>query len=268
MTPDFFLNLLLLPLESWLGVEPAVFVLVFARIIPLVFLLPYGTGVSAGMRIKLPVALLLSFTACHTVLAPVGLPAGIPWLFLLIKECVIGVILAFMVALVFQAVAAGGRLIDMQRGLGMAECYAPEMGAGATPLGRFMLLFGVALFFSFGGHRILLRNLMATFSFLPVDQFPQWSHPRFLETAAIAFRTFFVTALRISIPVLLVLIGLETVMALLHRTAPQIPVFLLSLPLKALLAMLFLALCLHTLAGSVEGVLQNTLAMIRTFSFS
>lgn len=156
------------------------------------------------------------------------------------KECAIGILLGYIVGWIFWAVQSAGTLIDNQRGAAIASAIDPLHGHETTPLGT---LFAQAfLTYAFLTGAILHVILLLFQSFViwpagrilpvPVDAFPALM-------VAIADNGMRIVAI-IAIPIVAVMFLAEFALALISRFAPQVQVFILSMPIKSALAALIL----------------------------
>ena len=173
------------------------------------------------------------------------LNTGITWdhlVFLLIKELVLGLILGVIPLTIFWGFQAVGALIDNQRGATAASSLDPLLGEQSSPLGTFMLHGCIFLFFIAGGFYLYVSIIYQSFSV--------WSVSSFYPVFSIELFDFLIKKLLYSLqlclliaaPIIIVMFLSEFSMGLIGRFAPQLDVFFLSMPVKCVVAILFLLL--------------------------
>lgn len=155
-----------------------------------------------------------------------------------LKEVCVGATLGFVSSLVFEAVEVAGRVIDFQRGMMIAETYAPHSGAQVSLLGQFKLQFAMMVFLGMGAHRHFIAALSRSFEIIPVLSFPKLAAGWTSLLAAIVTLSsqVLVVGLQLAAPVIVTLVLLDLLSGVVNRAAPHVNVFFLSLPLKGLCA--------------------------------
>lgn len=207
-----------------------------------------GSIVTGQLRMTLAIA-------CYLPLHPVVV-AGLPepsvssswWLLcglLVFKEILIGVLLGFMAGMLFWAVQSAGFFIDNQRGASQAEETDPLTGEQTSPLGSFLFQCAAYLFFSGGAFLAFLGVLYASYELWPVTVLLP------LQTLTdIRLPLFFVsqvdwlmrTMLLLAAPVAAACLLTDLALGLISRSAPQLNVYVLAMPVKSAVAMFLLVL--------------------------
>lgn len=182
-----------------------------------------------------------------------------------LKECLLGLLIGYLVAALFWAVEGIGFLIDNQRGASIASTLNPLTGNDSSPLGMlfnqaFLLYFLVA-----GGFGVFMTMLYGSFSLWPVLTFM----PRLGGAGALLFGHCFaqVTALALLLaaPALVAMLLAELGLALVSRFTPQLQVFFLAMPLKSGIALFVLIVYLPTLFEQLQaqiGALAGVTALL------
>lgn len=176
------------------------------------------------------------------------MPPGEPnlWAFALIalKEAFIGFLIGFFAAVPFWIVENVGNFIDNQRGATMGEVYSPLSGTQVSTFGVFFTQIACTLFFVGGAVLILLGALYKSFEIWPV--FIEGVH----MTADAATNILFTmdemlrVTLVIAAPIIIVMFLATLGLGLVNRTAPQLNVFFLSMPIKSALGIALLIIYL------------------------
>jgi len=181
-----------------------------------------------------------------------GMPPGEPnaWMFsfLAVKEAIIGFFIGFFAAIPFWVAENVGNFIDNQRGATMGEVYSPLSGAQVSTMGIFFTQVVSTIFFVSGAVFILLSSLYTSYSIWPA--FPADSScvvlPTFAPDAPVrmlgALDGMLRTTVVISAPVIIVMFLATVGLGLVNRTAPQLNVFFLSMPVKSALGIAMLVI--------------------------
>lgn len=152
-----------------------------------------------------------------------------------VKEVVIGLLIGFFAAVPFWVAENVGNLIDNQRGATMGEVYSPMSGSQESTTGLFFTEIVSTIFFVSGAVLLLLGALYSSFEVFPVFDrgvsFVADAPLQILGSVDGMLRTTVIIAAPIVILMFLATIGLGFV----NRTAPQLNVFFLSMPVKSAL---------------------------------
>ncbi len=177
-----------------------------------------------------------------------GMPPGEPnmWMFALLaaKEAFIGFLLGFFAAIPFWVAENIGNFIDNQRGATMGEVYSPLNGAQVSTTGIFFTQVVSTLFFVSGAVLVLLGAIYASYSIWPV--FGNWVQlaPQAPAQILATVDAMLMKTVIISAPVIIIMFLATLGLGLVNRTAPQLNVFFLSMPVKSALGVAMLIIYL------------------------
>ncbi|WP_432396793.1 flagellar biosynthetic protein FliR [Pseudarthrobacter sp. L19] len=171
-----------------------------------------------------------------------------------VLELATGLVLGFLVLLVFAAVQSAGSLIDLFSGFQMAQAFDPQMMVNGAQFTRLLQMAALALLFASDGYQLVIAGLTGSFTALPLAGGLDLAQPVQAMTSSVT--GMFLAAVQIAGPLLVVLFLADVGLGLLTRVAPALNAFSLGFPLKIMLtlslaAFLFLALprIVSTLAG-------------------
>ena len=196
-------------------------------------------------------AAVLGFSCIAIPFVKNGMPPGEPnaWLFALVafKEAFIGFLIGFFAAIPFWIAENIGNFIDNQRGATMGEVYSPLSGAQVSTTAIFFTQIVSTIFFVGGAVLVFLGALYSSYSVWPV--FPEGAvFPSFSNDAPMRILGALDGMLRatvvIAAPVIIVMFLATIGLGLVNRTAPQLNVFFLSMPVKSALGVAMLAIYL------------------------
>ncbi len=173
-----------------------------------------------------------------------GMPPGEPivWMFAIVafKEALIGFLIGFFAAIPFWVAENVGNFIDNQRGATMGEVYSPLSGAQVSTTGIFFTQVVSTLFFTSGAVLVFLAALYKSYAVWPVF----FIDISFVPDAPVqmlgALDGMLRTTVVISAPVIIVMFLATIGLGLVNRTAPQLNVFFLSMPVKSALGIAML----------------------------
>lgn len=211
-----------------------------ARTIPLAWLVPAlgGPRVAGPVRVGLGVmlaVLCLPALASSPLLTVTG-PWG--WILLVARELFVGLTVGLCVGAAFRAAEAAGRLVDLARGANLAEVLSPLSDERTSPTGDLYLFVSVIAFLELGCLRLFANALGRSYQAVPVGGA--------LTARGLAPVTMLVTtsvaklmesALGLAAPVLVAAWLADVVLGMVGRAAPQIPLYFVAMPAKALLGL-------------------------------
>ncbi|WP_309723473.1 flagellar biosynthetic protein FliR [Armatimonas sp.] len=241
-------------LSFWLEISQGRFItalLIFARLGGVLFSAPLLSSHSIPTPVRVGLAAL--FSLILTPLMPALQPGNILIFGAgLVKEFMIGLALGWIASLMFSCVQMAGEWLDVQAGFQMAQLFNPVFQAGGGPLGNLKYILAGMLFLAVNGHAIVLQAAAESFRISPpgalvlgVGSVDDWF-------------SFLVKAIWLSIqiaaPVGVTLFMSEMALSIVNRTLPQFNVLMLSMPLKAMLALLTLSTALPSLGNALALV--------------
>ena len=171
---------------------------------------------------------------------PPGEPSG--WMFALLaaREALIGFLIGFFSAIPFWVAENVGNFIDNQRGATMGEVYSPINGAQVSTTGIFFTQLVSTLFFVGGAVFLFLGALYKSYVVWPVFAEGLSFAPDAPLQVLGALDDMLKTTVVISAPVIIIMFLATLGLGLVNRTAPQLNVFFLSMPVKSALGVAML----------------------------
>lgn len=159
---------------------------------------------------------------------------------LLLKEILVGILIGFIVALVFLIPQAVGDFIDNQRGASIASLFNPAFGGQASPMGLLLSQAFLVWFILSGGMSLLFGLIFQSFLILPIGSFLPPGSETLWTTISHSFSLYIKLALVVAGPVILSMLIAEMSLGLVSRFAPQLNVFFISMSLKSVVAIVIL----------------------------
>ena len=213
----------------------------------------------------------LGFSALAIPVIHAAMPPGEPtwWMFAILaaREALIGFLIGFFAAIPFWVAENVGNFIDNQRGATMGEVYSPLSGAQVSTTGIFFTQLVSTVFFVSGAVFLFLGALYKSYAVWPVFAEGLSFAPDAPVQILGALDGMLRTTVVISAPVIIVMFLATLGLGLVNRTAPQLNVFFLSMPVKSALGIAMLIVYLpfimdmlmYTKDGEILGPVQKLL---------
>ena len=161
-----------------------------------------------------------------------------------VEEAVIGFLIGFFASIPFWVAENVGNFIDNQRGATMGEVYSPLSGTQVSTTGIFFTQIVSTVFFVSGAIFLILGALYKSYSIWPAFPADSTHFVAFAPNAPVqvlgALDGMLKTTVVISAPVIIVMFLATIGLGLVNRTAPQLNVFFLSMPVKSALGIAML----------------------------
>ncbi len=233
------------------------------RISGLFMVAPIFSAALVPARIKVVLALTLAFILAPLVgpAAPVE-PLGIRMMLIAANQILIGVMIGFVVMIVFEALTLAGQTAAMTMGLGYATLVDPQRGASVPVVSQFMLILGILLFLSLDGHLALIQLLADSFQWAPVSAQALPAQAG-LDVVLWGGRLFS-AGVMIALPALVALIVVNLAMGVVSRAAPTLNLFAVGFPVSLTLGFLILLLSLYNLQDHFVDLLRESFEAVRT----
>lgn len=220
------------------------------RIVALFTLIPFLNKRLLGgamMRNGVAMALVLFMHPMLAEAVPDKTPTIYATLFIVLKEVFIGALLGFVITIPFWALESAGFFIDNQRGASMASAMNPLSGAESSPMGILFSQAFTAIFMVSGLFLLLVKSLFISYASWPVFSY----FPNINPEGAIFFLKQFDLIISLSMwlaaPVIIAMFITEFGIALISRSAPQLNVFILAMPIKSGVAAAILVVYVGTI---------------------
>lgn len=165
-------------------------------------------------------------------------PLSMQSLVIIVHQVIIGLLLGFVLQVVFQVFVLAGQFMAMKMGLGFASMNDPTNGVQVTVLSQYYLILATLLFLSLNGHLLAIEMIVQSFTTLPVSA-TGIDVGVFLQVAK-AGSWMFSRALLVALPVLTSLLIVNIAFGVMSRTAPQMNVFAVGFPITLIFGLLLI----------------------------
>ena len=139
------------------------------------------------------------------------------------SEFMLGVLMGGALSLVFTTVSVASAMISTQIGQAAAMAFNPTMSAQTSPVGTIATFMALSVWLGANGHLDLLRLLAASFEVVPLDQVvtPFAGAALWVDYSA----NIFLIGLRMAGPLIILVLMINTFIALLSKMAPTMNMF-------------------------------------------
>lgn len=233
------------------------FLFIFLRVTAMTLTVPvFDTrNIPATFKVGLCFAITLVLYPI-TRLDPIStMPSLIPLVIGIAGEILIGVIIGYMIRLVFTAIQLAGELVAFQMGFSVANVIDPMSNAQVPVISQMIYMFAILIFLTTNAHHWVIRALVESFTLIPPYGFHASGSlmARFTQAAD----NLFVTAVRVGAPVIVALLLVSLGLGLVGRTVPQMNVFMVATPVNILIGFLFLSLSLPMMMTFLSQLLNG-----------
>ena len=223
---------------------------------------------------SIPVTVRVCATGAVAIFVAAWMPAiaappalfSLPGMLAVGGEVVVGLALGFILQIAFAAPTIAAELIGGGMGMSMAMAADPTTGGQTTAFGQFFSIVLILIFLAMGAHLHWIGLVVESYEAFPPGQ--TWlGAERFAAIASFA-GSMFETAVRIALPVTLVLLLVQVLTGVLSRSAPSLNLFALGLPagvLAGIAALILAAPVIYDQLGGivVTGLEQTEQAILR-----
>lgn len=217
----------------------SLFFLTLGRILPIMIQAPFLGAKNLPMivRMMFSVALVAIFLPQNLLMASGELLWGPRWVFLLLKEMIIGAVLGFLSAIPFLIAQMSGSLIDHSRGSSALQVSDPSTQTQTGPIGILFNYVLITMFFLLGGPFLFFDGLADSYVILPVDKFinadffnfdlPFWELAWSLGQHTMSL------CVQLAAPALIGILLTDLFLGIANRLAPQVQIVFLGISLKS-----------------------------------
>ncbi|MBN2809577.1 MAG: flagellar biosynthetic protein FliR [Deltaproteobacteria bacterium] len=249
------------------------FFLLLTRISSLVFFFPVMNNLAVPKTLKAAFSLLLALLFFNIVPELSGPPLFSRGLLeitlILLREMVIGMLVGLLANMVFAAVQTAGQMIGFQMSFAVANVVDPITSLQVPLIAQFYYMLAMLFFLTLGAHRWIFRALGESFNLIPLAGFrPDESLPVLMLRYSEAI---FSTAVKLAAPLMAALLLSDVSLGVVARTAPQMNIFIVGMPLKILLGMLLMSFSfpyLVNILGTLFRLLFNDIMFLLKVSGS
>ncbi|ARG97965.1 flagellar biosynthetic protein FliR [Legionella micdadei] len=231
------------------------------RISGLFLTMPLVSSVLVPTRIRIVFAFTVAFLCAPFInenLSFLHFDGG--YVAIIVHELLLGLLMGFVLQVVFQVFVLGGQVIAMQAGLGFATMVDPATKASVPLVSQFYLMMISLIFLTINGHLAVFDALLGSFQKMPVGKIS-------LGLAAIgsvlAFSGWmFKEAVLVALPAILSLLIVNLGFGIMTRVAPQLNIFSIGFSITLMMGMVIIRISLPGVAAQISDSLDQGMRLI------
>jgi flagellar biosynthesis protein FliR len=179
---------------------------------------------------------------------------------LIASEALIGLAIGAIAAIPLLSMEMAGVIMGQSMGLGLAKVYNPDADFEADVLGQFLYYIGATIFVALGGLERLFGGIIESFRNVPLGGFAVSRAPLDLLTGTLA--SGFELAMRVSAPVVGIVMMIVVVFGTIGKTMPQLNVMSVGFAIKSIAGIAITAAAIYTIQGAVGDEISSVLSNV------
>jgi flagellar biosynthetic protein FliR len=242
------------------------FLLIAVRALAMIEVAPLLNSESIPQVAKISLAGFAAYASFSTALVRdwiIG-PFGLSFIFLVIGEALIGIIIGFFLALIFAAFSTAGQFFSLQMGFGASETFDPLSQIENPLLGQFLNTVAMLIFVTVDGFRdLFLGGFWRSLQSINVMSLVE-GREHVVSMMLAGLSRLFLDAIVISMPILgsLFLVSLST--GLISKAAPQINILSEGFPISITVAFLLIYASLPFMTEALSRVITSGFQTLQT----
>jgi flagellar biosynthesis protein FliR len=241
------------------------FAIVLTRISGIMILAPFYSNQLFPVHVRIAFTLMAAFVMAPSLpLTQIPANADLTGVAsLIIGEIVIGLIIGFAALCVFAGLQLAGQVVSFQLGFSVINLIDPQTNVESPVFSIFYNYIGLLLFLLIDGHHWFLQAINESFSCMAVGgihiQAP------LADCIVRLSAQILVIGIRIAGPVIAVTVIIDILVGIIGRTAPQINIFIIGMPLKLLFGFGCMSISFYFLPSYLESVFSGLSKMLFSF---
>lgn len=220
----------------------------FIRVIGLLVSLPIISTKLIPLPVKIILAIIITIFAYPVISQHFSPQLDYGWVEMAVigaGQFLIGMMIGFLIQILFHVFILAGQIIAMQMGLGFASMMDPTNGVSVPAVGQIYSLMVTLMYFAVDGHIFVFQVLAESFEMVPVTMqaYENMNLYRVFESVS----WMFASSLKIVLPAVIALLLVNISLGVMTKAAPQLNVFSIGFPLTMILGMIILYLTLFYL---------------------
>ncbi|MGH2366506.1 MAG: flagellar biosynthetic protein FliR [Chloroflexota bacterium] len=233
------------------------FFLVLVRVTAMIMAAPLLQGRAIPNTLKIGLAVLISFlllpiNQAHFANVPLQL---LPLSILVIKEMGVGVLVGYVINLVFTGAQLAGEFIGLQAGFNLANVIDPLFSQSVSLLDQVYTIMTGLIFLALDGQQMLILAVQQSFDIVPIGSLQ--ITPALFNQLALLTAGMFAAGIRLALPIITALLLSDISLGLMARSFPQLNIFIVGLPVKLGLAFLLLIITMPAYHLVMQGFLEQ-----------
>jgi flagellar biosynthesis protein FliR len=239
------------------------FLLVFIRLTCFFVTAPLWMERQIPAAFKWGCAFFISLLAVGLIQPEQEIEIDSTYFLLVLKEAMVGLGLGFFTMVLLYAVQLAGSFIDLQSGFAMSAMFNPQTGVQEHLTGKFFYILAMLFFLSIDGHHLLIRGVMASYDWIPIEVWlPSSVSENLVNLVLLILKNMFWIAILIASPIVGTIFLVDIALGILAKTVPQMNLFVVGIPVKMVVHFIVLFIFIPVFLIVMEKLVQT---MIHSF---
>lgn len=220
-----------------------VFALALIRMSGLVIVAPFFSSQLAPLRFRAGMAIFMALAVLPTAresfaaLQYTSLNAG-DMIMLAVQEMAVGTAIGFFSTVIFFAAQLAGDIAGQQIGFSMTNVVDPFSNTEISLIGYLLSQVGALIFLLLNLHLYLILLLQWSYSVIGIGAWRALPYIRScVENVGIQVDEMFIASLKLSMPIITVMMMMSVMVGFVTRTMPQMNIMVLEMPVKILVGL-------------------------------
>lgn len=234
---------------------------------------PILSSATIPMKVRILLCVCLSLAIYPTIPAEQMAPVRLDLFVLgpaIVGEVLIGTAIGLLGAIPLYMIQLAGLILGQQAGMTLATIFNPALETESDVLGQFLLYMAMVIFVAMGGLEMLFLACAGTFRGVPVGSVLGFGVAALspLELLGSLCSSGFELAIRVSSPVMCIILIETVVSAMVMKTMPQLNIMSIGFAVKILLTFLGLLAAAATIAQVAGEDLADALGSISRWALA
>ncbi|MBV6494354.1 MAG: hypothetical protein LDLANPLL_02386 [Turneriella sp.] len=251
-----------------IGDQFQLFTLIFARFLAMFSVAPGFAGDSLPFFSRFAFAFLAAGIITPVAQMPTDFSEALrnSYIMLVFEQALIGIFVGIIMQFLFAAYQLAGEFFSVQMGFGISEVLDPLSQVSMPLIGTFKNLVALFVFFVSGAYMYLIQALAFSvervphlgYSFLKQGV----THNHLFKYFALLSGGMFISALKIALPIMGVLLLVSITLGILSKAAPQMNMLVLGFSAKIVIGFLMLAALAPIIVGTMFAEMDRSLSIL------
>lgn len=238
-----------------------IFLIILIRILGFGILLPVFSGTNIPNTTKIGISVIVSIIVFSTdvVDSVFYYDTVIGYIFLILNEFVVGLVIGFMAYVVFSTMYFIGMIIDFMLGMSMLSVFDP-VSKIQVPITGNLYYFAISLMLiQAGGLNVFFSVIISSFKILKIGTASIINIEALLSFLLILINETFVMGIKFSIPLIGTILMVDISLGILVKAVPKVNVFVIGAPLKIFVGLLVLVSIIPTFSNLYDYVFNTSI---------
>ena len=251
-------------LNEILNAAPA-FLLIAVRALAMIETAPLLNSDSIPQIAKVSLAGFAAYAAFPSALVRdwVLAPFGLSFIFIIIGEAIIGIIIGFFLTIIFAAFSTAGQFFSLQMGFGASETFDPLSQIENPLMGQYLNLVSMLIFVTIDGFReLFLGGFWRSLQSINVMSLIT-GREKIVTMLLAGLSRLFLDAIIISLPILGTLFLTSLATGLISKAAPQINILSEGFPISITAAFILIFATLPFMTEAFSRIINSGFSVIQ-----